>query len=92
MDEPLDQRRALPRRVSKTARDLGVAVRLARELKGLDQRELAFLANVGLRTVSQIENGKPTTRLDVLVRVLDALALDLQAVDRPLRARPRGDA
>ena len=81
----------LPARVSGTAAELGDAVRQARRRKKLEQTELAFLANVGVRTISQIENGKPTTRLDVLVRVLDALALDLRATERPLRVPPRDD-
>jgi hypothetical protein len=39
-------------------------------------------AGVSTRAVHQIEHGKPTSRLDVLGRVLDVLGLELQVADR----------
>lgn len=44
--------------------------------------ELAKAANVSVRTLSQIEAGKPTLRLDVLLRTLAALGMEID-----LRAR-----
>lgn len=56
---------------------IGERVRTARRALGLDQRDVALVANVAERTVSAIERGKPTIRLDVLLRVLDAVGLSL---------------
>jgi transcriptional regulator with XRE-family HTH domain len=49
----------------------------------MDQAGLAFLANVSPRSVFAVEKGKQTVRLDVLIRVLNALGMTLkpEAVD-----------
>lgn len=65
-----------------TAKWMGVAVRERRRQQGLSQVELAKAANVSVRTLSQIEAGKPTLRLDVLLRTLAALGMEID-----LRAR-----
>jgi DNA-binding XRE family transcriptional regulator len=49
---------------------------------GLDQSELAFAAHVSPRTVFAIEKGKPTVRVDMLVRVLAAVGLRLTTESR----------
>ena len=56
---------------------LGAAVRRRREDIGVRQDELALTAGVSTRVIHQIENGKPTSRLDSVVPVLDALGLSL---------------
>jgi HTH-type transcriptional regulator / antitoxin HipB len=61
---------------------LGNAVRAHRERIGLRQDELALTAGVSTRVVHQIENGKPTSRLDSVLPVLDALGLSLAIEDR----------
>ena len=48
----------------------------------LRQDELALAAGVSVRSVHQIESGKPTMRLDVLERVLKALGLTLDVKSR----------
>jgi y4mF family transcriptional regulator len=57
---------------------IGQVVRREREGLGLRQDELALVAGVSTRVVHQIEHGKPTSRLDSLVPVLDALGLELE--------------
>jgi y4mF family transcriptional regulator len=69
-------------RPQELATEIGMRVREARHGLGLLQEELALVANVSRRTIVSIEQGKPTTRLDVLVRVLDAVGLDLQVAER----------
>lgn len=70
------------------ALEIGRDVREARKALGLRQDELALAAGVSTRLVHQIESGKPTSRLDSLVRVLGALGLTLEVVERtPSRAR-----
>lgn len=65
------------------AEALGATVRSQRERIGLRQDELALTAGVSTRVVHQIENGKPTSRLDSVVPVLDALGLNLEISDGP---------
>jgi HTH-type transcriptional regulator/antitoxin HipB len=57
---------------------IGRAVREHRERIGLRQDELALMAGVSTRVVHQIETGKPTSRLDSVVPVIDALGLRLE--------------
>jgi HTH-type transcriptional regulator/antitoxin HipB len=61
---------------------IGQRVRDERRRQGIDQRTLAMIANVGVRSVHRVEHGEPTVRLDVLMRVLDALGLRLEARGR----------
>jgi y4mF family transcriptional regulator len=65
-----------------SAAAIGQRVRQARKMLGLRQDELALAAGVSTRLVHQIENGKPTSRLDGILRVLAALGLTLEVVDR----------
>jgi y4mF family transcriptional regulator len=62
---------------SAFAESLGATVRARRESIGLRQDELALASGVSTRVVHQVENGKPTSRLDSIVPVLDALGLVL---------------
>jgi y4mF family transcriptional regulator len=57
------------------ARSIGARVRRAREELGMRQDELALAAGVSTRAIHQIENGKPTSRLDTVFPVLAALGL-----------------
>jgi HTH-type transcriptional regulator / antitoxin HipB len=65
-----------------TPERIAEAVRAERKRQGLDQRTLALVANVGERSIYRIENGEQTIRLDVLVRVLTALGLQIDVVAR----------
>lgn len=62
---------------------IGAAIRERRKAQGLDQVELAKAANVAVRTLSQIEAGKPTARLDVILRTAGALGMEVDL--RPRR-------
>jgi y4mF family transcriptional regulator len=52
---------------------LGVALRAARKHIGLTQPDLALAAGVGVRFIVDLEGGKPTVRLEQVLRVIDAL-------------------
>lgn len=73
---------------SKLDRTAGVAEQIGqialreRERLDLRQDEVALAAGVSTRVVHQIENGKPTSRLDSLVPVLDVLGIELEAHSR----------
>ena len=66
-----------PTAVILTAADLGRAIRARRKRDGLTLSEAAGLTNVGIRFLSELENGKPTVRLDKLLQVLAGLGLQL---------------
>ena len=57
---------------------LGADVRHRRKALGLKQVELAELAGCSTRFVHAVEAGKPTLRLDTLLRVLKVLGLSLR--------------
>jgi y4mF family transcriptional regulator len=61
--------------------DLGKAIRDQRKAGGLTLAETAGLTNVGIRFLSELENGKPTVRLDKVLRVLSALGLQLNVTE-----------
>lgn len=58
--------------------NLAVDVRARRKDLGLTQMEVAELADVSARFVMELEQGKPTVRLDKLTAVLDAVGLTLR--------------
>jgi y4mF family transcriptional regulator len=61
-------------------------VRQRRLANRLSQRQLAELAGVGLRLVSELERGKPTLRMDAANRVLTVFGLMLGPVEAPRNA------
>ena len=64
-----------------SAKDLGAAVRKAREALGLQQAAAALLCGVGVRYLSDLENGKETIRLGLALKVIAGLGLAL-SIDR----------
>ena len=61
------------------AEELGALVRRRRRELGLTQTEVADVANANLRFVSELERGKPTARLENVMRVLATLGIELEA-------------
>ena len=73
------------------AKRLGQQLRSRRKALQLTQAEVAELAATTQRTVSLLETGNPTGKLNVLVAVADVLGLELILVDRDqLRSSPQG--
>lgn len=56
-----------------STQSLGLALRAARKQLGLTQSQLALAAGVGLRFIVDLEAGKPTLRLEQVLRVINAL-------------------
>ena len=76
--------------VWRSGKQLGTAVRTARERMGLTQADLARRAGVGLKFLYELESGKDTLRADKALDVLDALALKLVVMpSAPSAAQPR---
>ncbi|MGH2904805.1 MAG: helix-turn-helix domain-containing protein [Solirubrobacteraceae bacterium] len=71
--------------IESTPEEIGRRVRDERRRQGMDQRTLAMVANVAVRSVHRVEHGERTVRLDVLLRVLAALGLwlDVHGHDEP---------
>ena len=61
-----------------TTNQLGAALRIARKQLSLTQPQLALAAGVGTRFIVDLESGKPTVRLEHVLRVIDALGGELQ--------------
>lgn len=66
-----------------TPESLGKAARAARKQLGLTQPQLALAAGVGVRFVVELEAGKPTLRLENILRVLHALGGSLAVEGLP---------
>ncbi|HEX5054345.1 MAG TPA: helix-turn-helix transcriptional regulator [Planctomycetota bacterium] len=62
---------------------VGSFVRERRRAAGLTQHQLAELVGTGTRFISDLENGKPTLRLDAVNRVLAAFGKRLGPTDLP---------
>lgn len=77
------------RRVRR-AGDLGVALRLRRREQGLTQEDVGLLAGTHRNRIQEIESGATTERIELLLRVLNELGLEL--IVRPRDAHRGMDA
>lgn len=62
---------------------LGSLIRERRKNLGLRQPDLAMAANVGIRFVVDIENGKESCQVGLALRLLEALGIRLEAISGP---------
>ncbi len=67
----------------RSPQQLGHALRAARKQLGLTQPQLALVAGVGVRFIVDLEAGKPTLRLENVLRVIDALGGEIQLSGLP---------
>lgn len=68
-------------RVANSA-ELGTAIRARRRQRGLTQTELAGLCGVSVRFVSEVERGRPTAGVGLVLRLCARLGFDVQLVTR----------
>lgn len=68
--------------LARTPKDIGHAIRSARKARKLTQKELATRSGVWQETISKIENGVGSTKLETIFDILAALDLELQVQDR----------
>ena len=61
--------------------DIQTFIKRQRKLHGLNQSELARRAGVGLRFIRELEQGKPTLRMDKVNQVLQLFGKTLGPVD-----------
>jgi len=64
-------------------KQLGEFVRSRRKANGFTQSELGDLAGVGRRFVSELEQDKPTVRMDAVNKVLAVFGKTLGVIDLP---------
>ena len=70
----------------RSPQQLGAALRCARKQLKLTQPQLALAAGVGVRFIVDLEAGKPTVRLENVLRVIDALGGEIQLNGLPVAA------
>lgn len=61
-----------------SAQTLGATLKALRKRLLLTQAQLALAAGVGVRFIVELEAGKPTLRLEQVLRVIDALGGELR--------------
>jgi y4mF family transcriptional regulator len=67
----------------RSPQQLGDVLRAARKQLRLTQPQLALAAGVGVRFIVELEAGKPTLRLENILRVIDALGGEIHLSGLP---------
>jgi y4mF family transcriptional regulator len=65
-----------------TTREIGGKIRQCRKRLGLRQRDLAEIAGVTLRGLTDLENGRANPTLNQLSKILEVLGLEVRVVER----------
>ena len=73
----LSQNDNLPYGNISSTKEVGKLVRAHRKAQAATQAEFASLCGVGVRFISELENGKPTMELGKVLHVLQSLGLEL---------------
>jgi len=63
--------------IIEDVQDIGDAVRTARKDQGLTQREFADIVGVGVRFLSELERGKSTAQIGLVLQVISGAGLEL---------------
>lgn len=66
----------------RTTEDLGELLRLYRKSRGMSQADAAALAGVGERFLSELERGKATAEIGLVLKVIDRFGLTLVVARR----------
>jgi y4mF family transcriptional regulator len=69
-----------------TNQEIGEKVRLRRKMLRLRQRDLAELAEVTLRGLTDLEKGKANPTINQLAKVAEVLGLELRLMERSVHA------
>ena len=72
--------------LDKFKKEIPELVRVHRKKSSLSQAELAQLAGVGKTVIFDLEHGKMTIQCDTLLRILDALNIEVQLSSPLLQA------
>lgn len=77
-----DNRKKEPYGNISSSEEIGKLVRIYRKEQSVTQAELAALCAVGVRFISDLENGKPTVELGKVLHVLKCLGLEVAVTPR----------
>jgi len=83
--------------IVRTQKQLGAVLKRRRRARDLSQGSLALLANLRQATISEIEDGKETARIDKILALVTALDLEIvirprtSAADKPFEGMPVED-
>ncbi|WP_020590198.1 helix-turn-helix domain-containing protein [Desulfobacter curvatus] len=67
------------------SKSIGELIKTARKEQGFTQTEAAGYLNVGIRFLSELENGKPTVQLGKTLQVLEGLGYETLLVPKSKR-------
>jgi len=73
--------------LARDPRQIGNLIRRARKQRGLSQKALGDVAGLRQETISLVENGNPSARIETLLAVLAALDLEFQITSRSRAGR-----
>lgn len=72
--------------IDKFKKEIPELVRVHRKKSSLSQAALAELAGVGKTVIFELEHGKMTLQLDTLLRILDALNIEIRLLSPLLQS------
>ena len=72
--------------LARTPEQVGNTIRRARKKRGISQSELGKKSGLRQETISSIENGNPSVKLETLLAVLATLDLELRINKRTRQA------
>jgi len=64
------------------AKDIGLLVKQKRNQLKMTQPQLAAISGVGVRFISDLENGKPTMQIGKILDILHILGMDVNVSER----------
>ena len=67
--------------------EIAIIVQQERKRQGATQIELSQMANVGVRFLRDVEDGKPSVHFDKLMRILLVLGVAVDLLPRGVEAR-----
>ncbi len=70
------------KRLVRTSKNVGHAIRQARKARSLTQKELASMSGVWQETSSEIESGRGGTKLETLFDLSAALDCEIMGTER----------
>lgn len=67
------------------SKSIGELIKTVRKKQGFTQAEAAGYLNVGIRFLSELENGKPTVQLGKVLQVLEGFGYEILLVPKSKR-------
>ena len=65
-----------------SVKNIGLLIKEKRKKINMTQKEAASIAGVGVRFLSELENGKPTLKIDKVLNVARLFGIDIEANNR----------